>query len=394
MTSNSAYLPTERRAVAALVAIYSVRMLGLFMVLPLLGLYAQDLVGATAATVGLALGAYGLTQAMLQIPLGWLSDRIGRRPIIVAGLMSLALGSVIAATADSITGVIIGRAVQGCGAIAAALSALAADCTRESQRTKTMAFIGASVGLSFMAALVLGPLLAARGGLETVFMAIAGLSVIALVLVLVSLPAGRVRIDDPDGGRLQVGHVLGGPLPVLYASIGLVHAMLMATFLIVPGRLVESASLAVEHHWWLYLVAVVLSLPPALGLMRWGRSGRDPRRPLMLAVTAFVLGQWLALESVGVWLLAAGLVLFFIGVNALEALLPAVVSLFAPGEQRGTAMGVFATAQFGGIFLGGALGGLAVDIGGPGLLVASCLGIALFWLTALNRLRVSPSTPS
>jgi len=191
-----------------------------------------------------------------------------------------------------------------------------------------------------------------------------------------------------------VGHVLGGPLPILYVSIGLVHAMLMATFLVVPRRLVESASLAVDSHWWLYLVAVVLSLPPALGLMRWGRSGQDPRRPLMLAVIAFVLGQWLALEGVGIWPLAAGLVLFFIGVNALEALLPAVVSLFAPGEQRGTAMGVFATAQFGGIFLGGALGGLAVDAGGPGLLVASCLGIALFWLAALNRLRVSPSTPS
>jgi len=361
--SKEPFTTDERRAVFALASLYSFRMLGLFMVLPLLAIYTADLPGATPQTVGLALGAYGLTQACLQLPLGWLSDRIGRRPVIVGGLLFFILGSGVAASADSINGVILGRFLQGCGAIAAALTALAADSTRESQRTKTMAFVGASVGLSFAFALVLGPLIAAFGGLQSVFLVTAGLGLCGLIIVIFVLPT-PVTPSVVERGDWEAGHVFGGGLPTIYGSIFLLHSIMMASFLVVPKLLADGLGFTPGHHWMMYLGTVILSVPPALLIMRQGRTDRDPKASLLTAVVPLLAGSLLALNSGSLWVMGLGLTLFFAGVNSLEALLPSTVSKLAPGKLRGTAMGLYATCQFLGIFIGGALGGWVYTRGG------------------------------
>ena len=387
------FTPVERRAVTALASLYCFRMLGLFMVLPLLSVYAAGLPGATAQTIGLALGAYGLTQAALQLPLGWLSDRIGRRPVILAGLGLFVAGSAVAGLAEDIEGIILGRFLQGGGAIAAALTALAADYTRDSQRTKTMAIIGASVGLSFVLALVLGPVLAAMGGLPLVFMVTAGMGSLGLVLVAFVLPARPQNPAAVEPGDWEASHIFGGGLPIIYASIFLLHGMLMATFLLVPRMLTEHFDFAADRHWMLYLATVLLSLPPALVLMRKGRGDNPPRPLLMLGVLPLVLGSLTALNATAFWLVAVGMVLFFAGVTALEAMLPATVSRLAPGRLRGTAMGIYATAQFLGIFAGGSLGGVIVASGGVDAVSLVVLALGLIWLVLLSQLQVGASEP-
>ena len=284
MNAQNALTSGERRAILALGSLYSFRMLGLFMVLPVLGIYAVDMPGATPEKLGLALGAYGLTQACLQLPLGWLSDRIGRLPIVIVGLCLFVAGSLVAAAAETINGIIAGRFLQGAGAIAAALTALAADSTRESQRTKAMAVIGASVGLSFVMAIVLGPVIAAGLGLQGVFLVTAALGAVGLVIVLTVLPKNAPKTAAIADGDWAADHVFGGRLPILYASVFLLHGLMMATFLIIPANLVETFSFAASEHWMIYLLTVVLSIPPALLIMRMGRGGEDPRWALSVAI--------------------------------------------------------------------------------------------------------------
>ncbi|MDG1829864.1 MAG: MFS transporter, partial [Luminiphilus sp.] len=214
MNAQNALTSGERRAILALGSLYSFRMLGLFMVLPVLGIYAVDMPGATPEKLGIALGAYGLTQACLQLPLGWLSDRIGRLPIVIVGLCLFVAGSLVAAAAETINGIIAGRFLQGAGAIAAALTALAADSTRESQRTKAMAVIGASVGLSFVMAIVLGPVIAAGLGLQGVFLVTAALGAVGLVIVLTVLPKNAPKTAAIADGDWAADHVFGGRLPI------------------------------------------------------------------------------------------------------------------------------------------------------------------------------------
>lgn len=391
--SKEPFTPGERRAVSALASLYSFRMLGLFMVLPLLGIYTADLPGATPATLGLALGAYGLTQALLQLPLGWLSDRIGRRPVILAGLVAFTLGSLVAADAETIHGIIFGRLLQGCGAIAAALTALAADYTRDSQRTKAMALIGASVGVSFVIALVLGPVLAASGGLSLVFFVTGGLGVMGIGIVALALPEHEAHPGLIQPGRFETEHVLDGGLPILYASIFLLHSVLMATFLVVPGMLVDVIGVAPEGHWWIYLGTVALSLPPALLLMRRGRADGSPRGVIFAAVIALAAGTATALNSTTLAGVFGGMALLFVGINTLEALLPALVSRLAPRVLRGTAMGIFSTCQFLGIFVGGTVSGLVVSMGGVVELSLLISVIAVFWLVLVSRLRVERLNP-
>ncbi len=383
MNSKDPLTSGEQRAILALGSLYSFRMLGLFMVLPVLGIYAVDLPGATPGKLGIALGAYGLTQACLQLPLGWLSDRIGRRPIVVAGLLLFITGSLVAAAAETIDGIIAGRFLQGAGAIAAALTAMAADATRESQRTKAMAVIGASVGLSFVLAIVLGPVIAAMMGLQGVFLVTACLGTLGLVIVLTVLPRSPSKGAAIADGDWAVDHVFGGRLPVLYGSIFLLHGLMMATFLIVPAALVSTWNLPAEQHWAIYLLTVVLSIPPALLIMRMGRGGGDPRSALTLAIIALVAGVLLAVLAPSLLALGVGLWLMFTGINALEALLPATVTRLAPGRLRGTALGIFATCQFLGIFAGGAVAGALVSLGGS-TAVASIVGACTAcWLFAL-----------
>ncbi|MDG2443742.1 MAG: MFS transporter [Luminiphilus sp.] len=390
MNTQNTLTSSERRAILALGSLYSFRMLGLFMVLPVLGIYAVDLPGATPEKLGIALGAYGLTQACLQLPLGWLSDRIGRLPIVIVGLCLFIAGSMVAAAADTIHGIIAGRFLQGAGAIAAALTALAADSTRESQRTKAMAVIGASVGLSFVLAIVLGPVIAASLGLQGVFLVTAGLGAIGLVIVLTLLPKNMPKAAAIADGDWAVDHVFGGTLPVLYASVFLLHGLMMATFLIIPGALVNAFAFAAGDHWIIYLLTVVLSIPPALLIMRMGRSGEDPRSALSWAIVSLIGGILMALLAPNLMTVGAGLWLMFVGINALEAILPATVTRVAPGRLRGTALGIFASCQFLGIFVGGALAGFILSAGGSQAVAILASFCALVWLTVLW---LKPFTP-
>ena len=380
----------ERRAILALGSLYSFRMLGLFMVLPVLGIYAVDLPGATPEKLGIALGAYGLTQACLQLPLGWLSDRIGRLPIVVVGLCLFIAGSLVAAAAETIHGIIAGRFLQGAGAIAAALTALAADSTRESQRTKAMAVIGASVGLSFVMAIVLGPVIASSLGLQGVFLVTAALGAVGLVIVLTVLPKNAPKAAAIADGDWAADHVFGGRLPVLYASIFILHGLMMATFLIIPATLVDAFDFAASEHWKIYLLTVVLSIPPALLIMRMGRGGEDPRSALSLAIISLVGGILVALLAPNLITVGVGLCFMFVGINALEAILPATVTRVAPGRLRGTALGIFATCQFLGIFVGGALAGFILSAGGSQAVAILASFLAVAWLIALWR---RPFTP-
>jgi len=393
--SKEPFDATERRAVTGLACLYCLRMLGLFMVLPLFAVYAQELAGASAASIGLALGAYGLTQALLQVPLGWLSDRIGRKPVIVAGLCLLICGSLVAAVAESLVGLAFGRLLQGSGAIASATMALAADYTRVEQRTKAAAIIGASIGISFALALVVGPLLASWNGLSGVFEVTAAMGALGLLVVVFWLPTtpelsdgGRAHLAD----RQRLGEALWGRgLGILYASIFCLHLLLMAAFTAIPSIMSEQVGLPAEQHAWMYLSTLIVALPGVALLIRRRGAQQDPRPVMGVTIVLAVTGLFVALAADALSLLGLGLVLFFIGFTALETLLPALVSIFAPVSLRGTAMGIFSSAQFFGVFSGGILGGAALQWGGAWALFALLMGLAGLWVAGVWRYARAPA---
>jgi MFS family permease len=376
-----------------LATLYVVRMLGLFMVLPLIAIYSADLAGATPFLLGLAVGAYGLTQASLQIPMGWLSDRIDRRLVIVLGLSMLTLGSVVAAMSSTIWGVIFGRFLQGAGAIASATMALVADYTREEQRAKASAIIGASIAIAFGIALVLGPVLASFGGLQLVFAATATLALMGAVVVLF-LPKPR-RFDrekQPDGSGFQgsrLSQVLSIPsLNVMYLSIFFLHLTLMAVFVVVPTSLEIEAGMALEQHAWVYLGALLFSVPGIYWLVQGRRYMNSPIANLMQCLGVLLLG--VLLLSAGDWApTLAGLCLFFTGFTALEAMLPSLASIYAPASARGTAMGVFASSQFIGVFVGGLMGGALLDTVGAVGVWAGIATLTLVWAVILGLSRLA-----
>ena len=384
----------ERRSVSSLALLYSFRMLGLFMVLPLLSLYAGDMPGATPSLIGLALGAYGLTQAGLQLPLGWLSDQVGRKPVIIGGLLVFALGSVLAATADSLWGIVIGRAVQGAGAIAATVMALVADLTSTEQRTKAMAIVGMSIGLSFAVALVLGPVIAAVGGLASVFWVTALLAGggIAIVALLVPTPdAGAVMHSDVGARPKLFGRALRDPA-LLRLNFGVfsLHFILMACFLVVPGALEQLAGVDRAHHWQVYLPVLVLSVVGMLPLMRIAERGGRPREMFLCGIALLALAiPMLGLASSAMVLYLA-LWLFFVGFNYLEATLPSQVSKSVFSGGKGTALGIYSTCQFLGTFAGGAGGGWLVQHFGQLSLVGLCLGLALAWWLLMLGAALTP----
>lgn len=387
-------LPAERRAAAGLATIFAMRMLGLFMILPVFALYAHDLTGSTPALVGLAIGAYGLTQALFQIPFGLASDRIGRKPVIFGGLVIFAAGSVLAATADSIHGVIIGRALQGSGAIAAATIALAADLTRESVRTRAMAAIGISVALSFAAALVLGPVLGEAVGVNGIFWLTAGLALLGmLVLALVVPEPGRPRLHrDAEPVLGQIGTVLrNGTLLRLDAGMFLLHLGMVSLFVVLPLSLAH-AGLAPAAHWRLYLPVVLLSIVLMIPFIVLAERGGRTKAVLLgaaAALAAAMLGFFAVDrgEAPSVWVLGALLAVMFTVFNLLEAVLPSLVSKAARAGDKGTAIGVFSSSQFLGAFLGGLLGGLAHEGLGAGAVYLLGATSALLWLGVAATLR-------
>jgi MFS family permease len=377
---------TERRATAGLAAIFSVRMLGLFLILPVFALYADHLPGRTPFLVGLAIGIYGLTQALLQIPFGMASDRFGRKPVIVSGLIIFAIGSVVAANATTLEGVIVGRALQGAGAIAAAIIALLADLTRENQRTKAMAIIGMSIGMSFLLALVLGPILYGVIGMPGIFWLTGGLALLAVagVVLLVPTPVRHVPRSAP---WQDLWHMARQPrLLFLDGGVFVLHAVLTASFVVVPTMLSVKVGLAAKDHWMMYLPVLLLSLFILVPLLFLAERRHQLQRVfpgaiLLLAIAHVVIfvGQS---NIIG---LGIGMVLFFGAFNALEALMPSLVSRFAPSGNKGAAVGVYNTAQFTGVFAGGALGGILVgEFGAIGTIMLSVGALVLWLLVALN----------
>ncbi len=389
--------PLERRTVGSLALLYSFRMLGLFMVLPLLALYAADMPGATPAMLGLALGIYGLSQAALQIPLGWLSDRIGRKPVIVAGLLVFALGSLVAAQADTAAGIVLGRFLQGAGAIASTVMAMVADLTSEEQRTKAMAIVGASIGASFAIALVLGPVVAASGGLEAVFYltAVLALSGIAVVLLRVPTPARLIEHEEVGARGVHVTRALADrQLLRLNFGVFTLHFILMACFLLIPTILEGSLQVPRGDHWQVYLPALLLSLLGMLPLMRLAEKGGRLREVFPAAI-ALVLVALLgfAFTAAGP-LFYVSLWLFFVGFNYLEATLPSLVSKAVFAGGRGTAMGIYSSCQFLGAFVGGAGGGYVLQHWGAMGLLALCLVPGIAWLLLCLPGRTIASDPA
>ena len=355
-------LPSERQAAFGLSVLYVVRMLGLFLILPVFALYAEHLNGTTPLLAGLAIGSYGLSQACLQIPFGMLSDHYGRKRIIIMGLLIFALGSAVAATADHIAVVIIGRLLQGAGAIAAAVLALAADLTREHQRTKIMAIIGVSIGLSFALSLILGPILNAWIGVPGIFWMTAGLALGGVLIVFKLVPDAPQtrRYRDAQAIPALFGRVLcNAQLLRLDAGIFILHMGLTATFVAFPLLLRDQLGLSSSEHWILYLPAMVLGV----GMMAPMISVAEHRqliRPLYLfciALLALAQFGFAYLYSHGIAVIAVFLVIFFTGFNFLEAALPSLVAKIAPADLKGTALGVYSTSQFIGAFAGGVVAG-------------------------------------
>ncbi|MFN2330803.1 MAG: MFS transporter [Halomonas sp.] len=390
-------LPSERRAITGLASLYATRMLGLFMVLPVLALYADDLTGATPLLVGLALGVYGLTQALLQIPFGALSDRIGRKPVIAFGLVLFMIGSVVAANAESIGGVIAGRSLQGSGAVAAAIMALLADQTREQVRTAAMATIGLSIGVAFALAMVLGPWLAAGFGLSSVFWFTAALALLGIAVLWKLVPPAPRRLQHRDVGieRSQLTATLGRhELLRLDLSIFSLHLILMAIFVAVPFRLLE-AGIAVERHGLTYLGVMLLAFAGMVPLVILAEKRRQMKAMCLLAIGAITLslGGLAGLEG-SLWGLLGWLLLFFIAFNLLEATLPSMLSKLAPAGAKGTAMGVYSTSQFLGAFLGGVLGGFLAQQWGLAAVFVGCGLLGVVWLALMAGMTPPPHLAS
>ncbi|WP_223631311.1 MFS transporter [Pseudomonas atacamensis] len=389
---------SETRAASGLALVFAFRMLGMFMVLPVLATYGMDLAGATPALIGLAIGAYGLTQAIFQIPFGIISDRIGRRPVIYLGLIVFALGSVLASQADSIWGVIAGRILQGAGAISAAVMALLSDLTREQHRTKAMAMIGMTIGLSFAVAMVVGPLLTSAFGLSGLFLATGVMALLGILIIMFMVPQSTGPLQHRESGvaRQALMPTLKHPdLLRLDLGIFVLHAMLMSSFVALPLALVEKAGLPKEQHWWVYLTALLISFFAMIPFIIYGEKKRKMKRVLLGAVMTLMLTElffWQFGDSLRA--LVIGTVVFFTAFNLLEASLPSLISKVSPAGGKGTAMGVYSTSQFLGSALGGILGGWLFQHGGLSVVFLGCAALAALWLAFAVTMREPPYVTS
>ena len=382
--------PLEFSASLWLALLYGSRMLGMFLILPVFAVHAAGMPGGgNAAMVGLAFGIYGLTQALFQIPFGAASDRFGRKPVITVGLLLMLAGSLVAAAADTLTGLALGRALQGAGAVSAAISALLADTTRDSQRTKAMAIVGAMIGLSFAFSLVAAPLLYRAISLSGIFVLTGLLAVAGIAIVWWLIPSPAREPAAAAGARVSLRRVLDADMTRLNFGIFVLHLTQMTLFVVVPARLVDLVGLPLSEHWKIYLPVVVASFAVMMPPLNWAeRAGRLRGLFLFAIGLQFISQVGFAFVPPGLGSVSVLLLLFFISFNMLEALMPSLVSRLAPAEGRGTAMGIYGTTQALGVFAGGALGGLlAQRLGGASVFLAAALLIAVWAVVARGARR-------
>lgn len=388
--SSDAMTRDEKRAGASLAAIFALRMLGLFLILPVFAIHAKTIPGGDNLTlVGLALGAYGLTQAIFQIPFGMASDAFGRKRVIIIGLLLFAAGSAVAALATDIWWTLAGRILQGAGAISAAVTALAADLTREQHRTKVMAAIGSSIGLVFALSLVGAPILYAHIGMSGIFWLTAILAIAAIGLVTHVVPEPPPPLPGPKVPFREV--LLNPQLLRLNFGIFTLHAVQMSMFVVVPGLLISTGGLQVADHWQVYLPAVLASFVLMVPAIVFAEK-RNKVQPVFLMAIGLLLATLLMLWLAGMHfaVVAGGLLSFFVAFNILEAMLPSLISRIAPPRAKGAALGVYNTTQAFGLFLGGALGGWLAKHYDAGMVFVVGAVMSVLWLAAAATMAPVP----
>jgi MFS family permease len=381
---------TELRSAFSLAFVYVLRMLGLFMVMPVIAISARTYPDYSAFLVGLAIGGYGLTQALLQIPMGVLSDKIGRKPVIAGGLVIFAIGSLVAATADSLAWVVVGRFLQGAGAIAGAIMALAGDLSRESQRPKVMAIIGISIGFSFYIALLLGPIIASRFGLSGIFLMTGVLACLCVFLVLFVVP--NAKNVAPKGDTLPVIHDLKilfthPQLARLNISVLLLHMLITLLFVQIPVFLVD-LNWPLDEHWQAYSVVLVVSVIGLIGLMAIAKKYKSAVLSISVAGLAVVFTLMIFSQQSIIYLLVL-VCLFFTCFNYLEANFPAMVSNISPAGKKGSAMGIYASFQFFGAFIGGVLSGSIGELLGIQWVFGMASILCCIWLLLIRGLQAT-----
>lgn len=372
----------EKRSISALAAIFGLRMFGLFLILPVLSIYAEQITGSTPLLIGIAMGIYGITQAILQIPFAVLSDIYGRKKVITIGLIIFAIGSIVAGLSTNIWGVIFGRALQGAGAIAAVVMALTADLTREDQRTKAMAFIGMSIGLAFMLALMGAPLLEPFIGVQGMFFMTAALTLLAILLLwkVVPTPVQSKNLDVKAVPKQMLKLLSNKQLLRLDLGIFSLHFVLTAMFVVVPIILFEQLGLPTNEHWKIYIPSLLLSIVFMVPLIIIGSKRRFVMPVFCAAICILFVGQLLLIGRTPSWFgMMFCMFVFFWGFNTLEAMLPSLVSQVAPAHSKGSAMGVYNTFQFTGVFLGGTAGGFLYGYAGFNGVFIMCAILMFIW---------------
>lgn len=369
----------------ALSSVVGLRMFGLFLIMPVFAVYALRLPDATPFLVGLAIGVYGFAQALLQVPMGLLSDRIGRHRTITAGLLVFAAGSVLAAMAHGIGGILVGRVLQGMGAVSGASQALAADHSGAENRGKVMGIIGVGIGLAFILAIILSAPLASLGGLSGLFALTALLALGAVVLLWTVVPRPELPRGEASAHFAEVLRMLAKPqLLVLNVSIFMMHVMLTAAFVALPQMLLRDTGMSLDRQWELYLPVMLVSVVVMGGVLRRVTSVAGSMRLVLVCAVCLGLAAYgFSLTAHGQALLWAAAIVFFSAFNLLEASLPSLVSRLAPGHVRGAAMGAYATSQFFGAGVGGVLGGVVLQQAGVSAVFVAAAAALVIWLPLL-----------
>lgn len=399
-TNNSDNMtPLERRASMGLAGIFGLRMLGMFLILPVFAIYARTLPGGdNHILIGLALGIYGLTQAILQLPFGMASDRFGRKPVIYFGLALFAIGSFVAFSAHDIYWIIAGRSIQGAGAISAAITALLADLTREEHRTKAMAMIGTTIGMTFAVSMAVSPLVYQAIGVPGMFALTGILSIAAIFVVAKMIPDPKTSLfhSDTEVSKAKLSGVLRNP-QLLRLNFGIfsLHAAQMAMFVIIPAAIIASGNLPESQHWKIYLPVMVIAFVLMVPLIIYGEKKGKLKNVFVAAIALLLISQLLfAVLIASFWGTVATLLLFFTAFNILEASLPSLVSKIAPVSAKGTAMGVYNTSQSLGLFTGGAMGGVLASYGGHSTVFIFGAAMSAIWLLLAFTMKAPPAVRS